>query len=301
MEVIINADCNDRSVLYFLSVRLNLSHRAISRLKRLDNGITLNGAHVTVRATLKEGDILSIMTQDTPQDTNPYVEPVFFELSVLYEDNDIVLINKPFGMPVHTSRGHRTDSLANALMYYYGDKPFVFRPVTRLDRDTSGVCLVAKTRESAARLSSQMASGVIRKKYIAMLDGHIFPTEGAIEGYIRREAESIITRCVCQKDEKGAKYAKTLYSLICQVKNMSLVSCTPLTGRTHQLRVHFKSVGHPIIGDSLYGSPSPLISRQALHAYSISFIHPVSAKEMTVTAPVSEDILSLCERKDINI
>lgn len=300
MDIIIGASDAGTTVLCYLTKRLNLSHRAISRLKRLENGITLDGRRVTVRALLCEGSLLSLMCEDLPEEVNPYIEPVFHELSILYEDEDIVIPNKPGKMPTHISRGHTRDTLANALAYYYRDVPFVFRSVNRLDRDTSGVCIIAKNRKSAGALSEQLALGLICKKYIAVLSGRILPECGTIEGYIRRTQNSIITRCVCEKDEEGAKYAKTEYRLIGYENNMSIVECEPKTGRTHQLRVHFASVGHPIVGDSLYSIPSPQISRQALHAFSISFIRPSSGEKMTVSAPVPDDILSLLGRKELH-
>lgn len=299
MEVIIGKEHAKTTVLSYINSKLHLSHRALSRLKRLENGIMLNNKRVTVRAVLEEGDKLSLMCEDMPEEANPYVVPVYHELSILHEDEDIIIVNKPGNMPVHTSRGHTLDSLANALSYYYRDVPFVFRCVNRLDRDTSGVCVVAKNRSAASFLSGQIASRQMHKRYIALLDGLISPDEGEIEGYICREAESIITRRVCAKVDAGAQYAKTTYRLMGYENNMSVVECQPVTGRTHQLRVHFASVGHPIIGDSLYFASSPLISRQALHAHSISFKHPKTSEFMTVTAPIPEDILSLCGRKEL--
>jgi len=293
MTIIISSEYNGKTVLQLLQGPLAMSHKAISRLKRLDRGILLNGVRVTVRAMLSEGDCLCLECDDRYDETDPFLEKVNIPVEILYEDDDIIIPNKPFGMPMHQSLGHKSDSLANALAYYFGDKPFIFRAVNRLDRDTSGVCIIAKNRRSAMQLSRQMADKQMQKTYLAILDGVISPESGIIDKPIKRKEESIITRVVCSPDDEGARRALTSYRLLGVKDNRSLVECNPITGRTHQLRVHFASCSHPITGDTLYGSESPLISRQALHASAISFTHPTTDLPMTVSAPLPEDMKRL--------
>jgi 23S rRNA pseudouridine1911/1915/1917 synthase len=199
-------------------------------------------------------------------------------------------------MPTHQSQGHFYDTLANALAGYYNkmDRPFVFRSANRLDRNTSGIVLVAKDRVSSSLLSSQMKNDKISKSYLAILQGELEKDEGTIETYIRRKEKSIILREVC-KCTDDAKLAITKYRVLAKNNGLSLVEATPVTGRTHQLRVHFAHIGAQILGDDLYGNASPLISRHALHAYKLSFEHPKSRIYTELIAPVSDDMGSIIE------
>ena len=288
----ISAEENGKTVKEILRYRVGLSLAFTKKLKFIENGIMLNGEKVTVRKTVKEGDILFLATEDAEEKS--VLTPVNIPLDILYEDEYIVLPNKSANMPTHPSHNHRGDTLADALAYKYQEEgiPFVFRAISRLDRNTSGVLLIAKDRISASRLSNSMKSGNISKKYIAILDGELENAEGTIDTYIKREAESIIFRKVCNADEGGDR-AITKYKVLAKKNRYSLVLAFPITGRTHQLRVHFSHIGAPILGDDMYGSESPLISRHALHAHSLSFIHPQTQKELTVCAPPSDDISKL--------
>ena len=293
MIFLITKEFDNKSLLSFLQNEISISRKAISRLKRLNNGMMLNGQRVTVRAILHEGDRLHLDLDDLPEETDPYLEGVYYPLDILYEDEHIVIPAKPASMPMHQSLGHKNDSLANALAFYYADKPFIFRAVNRLDKDTSGVCIIAKTRQSAMILSSQVACREMRKTYHAFLEGTLDPEEGVIDKPIRRKEGSIITRIVCNADEMGAQQALTRYKTLKTGSSLSLVECSPITGRTHQLRVHFASCGHPILGDTLYGRASDLIKRQALHASSVEFCHPATGKRMCISAPLPDDMKNL--------
>ncbi len=299
MDFRIDSTHDGRSLSDYLRLHLELSHKSISRLKRLDNGMVLNGVRVTVRAILREGDLLSLALED--QESAENILPVPLPLDILYEDAHLIALNKPPFMPTHPSHGHSDDTLANGLAFYFRQKgePFVFRTLNRLDRDTSGVVLVSKDKQTAGLLSAQMASGGIRKHYLALLCGIIEPPSGRIDAYIRRVSDSIITRETVAEPLPGAKAAITEYVLLACSDQYSLVSAAPLTGRTHQLRVHFASVGHPILGDSLYGSADPAIPRQALHAASLTLTHPYTGEEMVIKAPLPSDILSVCEENHL--
>lgn len=269
----------------------------VTRLKKLPDGICVNGEHATVRRILREGDVLSVRCEDRAEDENGHLVPTPMELDIIYEDGDMIAVNKPPNMATHPSIGHFDDTLANGLAYYFSSKgiPFVFRAVNRLDRDTSGVVLVAKTRMAAAKLSRLMCEGRIRKTYIALLGGELTPREGCISAPIRRKDASVILREVCGEDACGAKSALTEYRTLYSGKNASVVSAFPVTGRTHQLRVHFAHMGAPMIGDGFYGRaescPTELdlmIKRQALHAHSLTV--ELDSGAVTLTAPIPEDM-----------
>ena len=285
----ISAEENGKTVKEILRYGVGLSLAFTKQLKFLDNGIMLNGEKVTVRRTVSAGDILFLATEDIQKDG--VLTPTPLPLDIAYEDEYIVMPNKSADMPTHPSHNHRGDTLADALAYKYQEEgiPFVFRAISRLDRNTSGILLIAKDRISASRLSASMKNGDINKKYIAILEGELDFDEGTIDTYIKREAESIIFRRVCKENEGGDR-AITKYKLLAKSNGYSLVLASPITGRTHQLRVHFSHMGAPILGDDMYGNESPLISRHALHALSLEFIHPKTNTPITVCAPPSEDI-----------
>ena len=206
-------------------------------------------------------------------------------------------------MPTHQSQGHFYDTLANSLAYYFKlqERPFVFRSVNRLDRNTSGIVLVAKNRLASSKLSNQMKNDEISKSYIAILQGELDNDEGIIETHIRRKEKSIILREVCEKTE-DSKIAITSYKVLAKKNGLSLVLATPITGRTHQLRVHFSHIGAQILGDDLYGEPSPLINRHALHAYKLCFAHPETCQSIELFASLPTDMRNIIDEhfgKDI--
>ena len=289
--------CRDgMTVRDFIRNNLKLSRRELTRLKLFDEGIMLNGGHITVRAVLKAGDILTLALDDRENDENTNLLPTNLPLDIIFENEDFILLNKPPFMPTHPSHGHFDDTLANALAYYFQSRniPFIFRAINRLDCDTSGVVLVAKNKHSCSLLSKEQEEHRICKKYIAAVHGRLCDDIGSIVRNIKREKESIITRVVCPDNE--GDYARTDYRLICtnSDSSYSLYEVTPVTGRTHQIRVHFSSLGCPLIGDSLYGSPDEeLISRHALHASSLSFLNVSNGKKIIVKAAVPSDILRL--------
>lgn len=292
MRYVVNAADEGMTVKELLFGRLGLSKAFIKHLKFLENGIMLDGERVTVRRVLKQGDILTLALED--ESTPSHLTPTNIPLDIIYEDEYIILPNKPPFMPTHPSHLHHGDTLADALAYRYAKSgaPFVFRPVNRLDRNTSGITLIAKDRISAARLTDAMKGNKITKQYVAVLEGELTEDEGIIETYMKRTAESIIVRQNCGEGE-GGDYALTEYLVLAKAKGYTLVLALPKTGRTHQLRVHFSGLGCPIIGDELYGQESPLISRHALHALSLSFPHPLRGEQLSLTAPLPEDMALL--------
>ena len=194
------------------------------------------------------------------EETNEYLEPVDIPIDIIFEDENMTVVNKGANMPTHESINNRGNTLANALAYRYKDKPYVFRAVNRLDKDTSGVVLTANNKYYAGMLSNIIKNGKIQKEYIAVVQGKL-SGKGTIEGGIKRIGESIIERTVSDDGE----YALTEYEVLKSCEEISVVLVKPKTGRTHQIRVHMAHIGHPVVGDELYGEKSEYISRQALH------------------------------------
>lgn len=286
MEFKVGAD-SDGILLRSYLKKISLSNKLVAHLKAVEGGITVNGDNVTVRYTLKSGDILRLAIEDT--ESSDSIAPVDLPLDIIYEDEDTVVCNKPPFMPTHPSHNHFDDTLANALAFYYLGKPFVFRPVNRLDRNTSGTVLIAKNARAAGILFSEMKKRNIEKTYLSVTEGE-FSGSGIIEKHMCRTEASIIVRRVCDENETGAQYAKTEYEVLECGNGLSLVRLKPLTGRTHQLRVHLASIGHPILGDDIYGNVSEIIARQALHAESLIFSRPSDGKRIEVKAPLPNDI-----------
>lgn len=289
MDVIVGDEFAGLTVREVLSGRFGYSSRMIKKLKFSEGGILVNGSFVTVRYVLSRGDTLSLRVEDFPGDVSPYTVPADLPIDVLYEDEWVTAVNKPPGMPAHPSHGHRLDTVSNALAYRYRDKNYVFRPVNRLDRDTSGCMLTSNTRDASYKMYRAMREGKIKKEYFAVAEGILPAASGVIDARIARTSDSIITRMV---DEDG-KEALTEYRVVAENGKRSLVALSPLTGRTHQIRVHLASLGAPITGDDLYGSPSPLIGRQALHCAATSFPHPSTGETVSVRAPLPDDMREL--------
>ena len=302
MTFSVSAEFDGKTLLEFIRNYCGVSRGALIKLKKLPLGITVNGEHATVRAILKKEDTVVLQLEDRESDVNPYVESVGEMPQILYEDEAVLAVNKPPFMPTHTSYLHRDDALSNAVCLYMKNKgePFVFRAVNRLDRDTSGVVLIAKNRLYSSKLSKSLENGEFRKTYLALLDGKI-DEGGRIEGYIRREGESIVKRVFEKDGSDGSDYSVTDYKKLSGTEKNSLVQAFPITGRTHQLRLHFASLGAPICGDTMYGFESELINRHALHAYSLSFPSPIDNGIITVYAPLPEDMKSAAERLGLDI
>ena len=213
-------------------------------------------------------------------------------LCIVYEDEDIIVVNKPAGMPVHPSLNNYMNSLANALMYYYQQqgKPFIFRCTNRLDRDTSGLTVVAKHMVSSGILSAMTARHKIRREYLAIVRGHVTPPSGTIDAPIGRAGTPLIERRI---DFEHGERAVTHYRVVKEKNGHSLVSLVLETGRTHQIRVHMKYLGFPLVGDYLYNPDMEYIQRQALHSHSLAFRHPITGEDLKFTAELPEDMLRI--------
>lgn len=264
--------------------------KILTVLRHTTGSVFLNKKEVLLKTSINIGDLIEIIwTEDT---SSEHIPPVKLPLDIIYEDEDIMVINKPANMPIHPSLNHYENTLGNALAFYFKEKetPFVFRCVNRLDKNTTGLTLIAKNRVAggilSASLSDKKSSG-LHREYLAICKGKVSPSEGQISAPISRVDGSTIERKV---DFENGEGAVTNYKVINEKNGHSLVSLVLETGRTHQIRVHMKYLGYPLIGDYLYNPDMEKMSRQALHSYKLSFIHPISKEKMDFTAPLPADM-----------
>ena len=273
------------------------SHPMLVHLKKTERGIVLNGEWSYVYIELKKGDVLDINLLENESSENIPLTPIAYEdfmKMVIYEDEDILVMNKPAGLPVHPSMGHHEDTLANYCAYYFhelrqSEGGFIFRCVNRLDRDTSGLVLIAKNMFSSARLSEQQLNREIHRTYMAIATG-ITPENSTINLPIARKEASVIERCI---DMERGEHAITHYTRLDTKQDYSLLQIQLETGRTHQIRVHMKAIGHPLPGDFLYNPDYTNIKRQALHSYQLEFSHPVTNQTLFFTQNPPEDFFFL--------
>lgn len=294
MDYLVEEAYDGATVRDVIKRELGLSMRLLKHLKFTPDGILVNGSPVTVRRVLRQGDVLSVAIED--REPNLALEPVCLPLPVVYEDDDLVVPDKPAHMPTHPSCNHHRDTVANALAFRYQEAaaPFVFRPVNRLDRNTSGLLLIARNRVAAATQFRLMQQGQIQKLYIAMVKGVPTQEEGRIQTYMRRTAQSVILRENCDPDQ-GGDLALTRYRVLCARDGYALLCAAPLTGRTHQLRVHFAGIGCPLVGDDLYGEPEPRLDRHALHSSVLSFLRCADGERITLVSPLPSDLRALSQ------
>ncbi len=274
-----------KSLLSFLKGK-GFSAQVITHLKRTENGLLRNGIWGRVKDILHTDDTLTITLIEMTGSEN--IIPTPMPLNVIYEDQDLMIVNKPADTPIHPSQGNYDNTLANAVAYYYAQKgePFIYRCINRLDRDTTGLLIIAKHMYSASLLSNMVQNREIHREYLAIATGEVEEC-GTINAPIARADGSTIERCV---DTVNGDYACTHYRKIAYKNGYSLVSLTLDTGRTHQIRVHMKHIGHPLPGDFLYNPNYSIISRQALHSYRLYFRHPISDEDMEFIAPLPEDM-----------
>lgn len=268
------------------------SRHLVITTKYHKNGLLLDGRPTRSNVRLHTGQLLTAaIVSHAPNET---LQPVELPLFIVYEDEDIIVLNKPAGMPVHPSQGHYTDTLSNALAYYYQqlNEPFTARSVGRLDRDTSGLVLFARHELSACILAEQMRNREIHREYRAICTG-ILPESGTIDAPIARAHDSTIERVV---DFKRGERAITHFQRLSMSHGFSLAAVRLETGRTHQIRVHMKYIGHPLPGDFLYHPNYDVIHRQALHSFRLVFQHPIIKKTMDFTVPIPEDMQNILKK-----
>ncbi len=280
LKYIVDKEDINLTISEIIKKKFNISNRLYQKLLR-HHSITINNS------TYYEKDFIEICKNDiikidlSYEENNSNIVPTKINLNIVYEDEWLLIVNKPSGIPVHPSILHYEDSLSNAVKYYFdtiGLKKQI-RPVNRIDLNTSGLVVFAKCEYIHSALSLQMQNKQFIKKYLTIIIGTLEEKKGTINLPIARKQGSIIERCVSPNGQKSI----THYSVLKENDKYSLVECTLETGRTHQIRVHMASINHPVLGDSLYGTESNLIVGQALHSYYISFIHPVTNKNLTFT------------------
>ncbi|WP_199910011.1 RluA family pseudouridine synthase [Paenibacillus sp. CAA11] len=287
-----------------LQKRLRVSRKLLSRLKLTEHGIMLNGERVYISVKVRPGDVVSIQLE---QEISEDILPQPMDLDILYEDEALLILNKRAGVIVHPTHGHYTGTLANGVVHYWAEQGvrYRFRPVHRLDQETSGVLAVAKNAYVHQHISEQMIAGQVDKKYAAIVHGRPTPSEGTVDGPIDRDPAEPHRRIVTPSGYPALTY----YKVVEKYHQGSMVHLKLGSGRTHQIRVHMTWMGCPLIGDKLYsqagrgedearelqsaGKLDELIDRQALHARELGFVHPLTGEYMLFTAPLPEDMEEL--------
>ena len=286
IDYIIDEDSSGLRVEQFLR-RKRYSGQNLSEIKRMPKSILVNGVHYYMRQELSKGDHLQVRICETKNSEK--IPPTNLPLDIIYEDEDLLVLNKPAGMPIHPSLNNYTNSMANALAYYFQSqgKPFIFRCCNRLDRDTSGLTIVSKHLVSGSILSDMTKYREVHREYLAIARGPVTPSEGTIQAPLGRKGGTIIERTV---DWEHGEDAVTHYKVVKEANGHSLVSLRLETGRTHQIRIHMKYLGYPLIGDYLYNPDMEYMTRQALHSHHMEFTHPITGEHMSFTAPLPEDM-----------
>jgi len=287
----IKQEDSGKTVEIILKYKLNLSSRLIKKLKYLDR-IHCNSSPVHVNHIVKDGDIIDVLIDVEEEETD--IEPEELPISIIYEDNGLIVLNKQAGIVVHPTAYHRSGTIANALAYHFKNRreQRKIRPVSRLDKDTTGIIIFAKNQYIQEQLIQQMSSKTFIKEYIGVVSGIVQDKTGTIDLPIDRKPGSIMERHI---SSSGLR-AVTHYEVLEYLNDATCLRFYLETGRTHQIRVHCKAIGHPLIGDTLYSDrPSVLIDRQALHSSRVSFMHPVTQTQIQLSAPIPQDMEKLLE------
>lgn len=264
----------------------------ITDLKKIPESLLVNGTPAYMVFRLSAKDVVTVhIVENQPSAKIP---PTPLPLDIVYEDEDILVVNKQADMPIHPSMNNYTNSLANAVAYYYAVRgiPFVFRCINRLDHNTSGLTVIAKHMVSASILSTMVRRREIHREYLAIVRGKVTPPSGTITAPLGRKPGSIIERTI---DFENGESAVTHYQVIDEKNGHSLLSIHLETGRTHQIRIHMKYLGFPLIGDSLYHPDMEWISRQALHSARLVFSHPITGERMEFVSPLPDDMKRVLE------
>ena len=281
---------NKSNINQILQNELSISSRLLYKLIKSQR-ILLNGNICDTRNHSNVGDTLIVDFNYDEDNSN--IVPTKMDLDIIYEDEWLLIVNKPAGVAIHPSILHYSDSLCNGIRFYFdsiGLKKKI-RPVNRLDLNTSGLVIFAKCEYIQECLISQMKDNLFKKEYLAICDGIFENKYGTINLPIARKEDSIIERCISDDGQPSI----THYEVLKEFGNYSLVRCILETGRTHQIRVHMSAISHPLIGDSLYGSISDLIDRQALHCYKLRFVHPITKNFMDFCGEIPLDLKKLEE------
>ena len=264
----------------------------ITALKKIPDGVLINDKPAYMIHPLFAGDTLTVHIVESV--SSEKIPPANLPLDIVYEDADLMVINKPAGLPIHPSMGNYTHSLGNAVAGYFArqDCPFVFRCINRLDHNTSGLTIIAKHMVSGSILSTMVKRRLIRREYLAIVRGRVTPPCGTITAPLGRKPGSLIERTI---DFENGESAVTHYETLDYQNGHSLLKLYLETGRTHQIRIHLKYLGFPLIGDSLYNPDMEYINRQALHSARLTFAHPITGEAMAFCAPMPADMRRVLE------
>ena len=291
LEYEIPSEYDGANITTVLKRHFKISTNLIKDLKKYKEGIQVNGEHRRVVDFVAKGDILKITIRDTASEN---IVPTDIPLDIVYEDEDVLVINKLPNMPTHPSMGNYENSLANGVMYYYKSKgeERVFRAVNRLDKDTSGLMAVAKNSYIHARLGEEIQKKELKRKYMCIVCGDVVH-DGTVDAPIRRADGSVINRIVAPDGQR----AVTHYRVIKRYGEYTLLEMKLETGRTHQIRVHMAYIGHPLVGDWLYGTEDHNIAkRQMLHSCYLCFTHPITGQIMDFKDEMAEDMRAFIEK-----
>ncbi len=304
----INKAGEGRKISGFLAQK-GYSRQNLTDLKQRADAVMVNGNPVRLQSMLREGDALQIMICE--EETSAQIIPADLPVPIVYEDEDILIVDKPAGMPIHPTHGNPDNTLGNALVAVFAARgeAFVYRCINRLDRDTSGLTMIAKHSVSAAVLGRQLnGHEMMQREYVAVTEGYFAEKEGCIEEPLAPIPGDVLKMGV---DRENGQRAVTKYKILGEKSGKSLVACTLLTGKTHQIRVHLAHLGHPLLGDYLYhpayhenqidrredeeagaqqGDQAHMIDRTMLHAGKLTFVHPITEKPMQVRSPMPEDM-----------
>lgn len=289
----VSSQFDGRKIREFLKEELGLSSRLIKGAA-IDKRIHVDNEAVKMNYVLKVNQEVQV---ELDKEESQNIEPEKMEIDVVYEDEDIIVVNKRPNMVVHPTKRYQSGTLANGLLYYFKEtnQKCIVRLVSRLDMDTSGLIIIAKNQYAHMKLSKDMSTNDIEKRYLAIVHGNLKDEEGTIDLPIYRpEVEGVIGRVI---DDRGQR-SITHYKVLERLENSDIVECLLETGRTHQIRVHLNALGHPIYGDTLYGfeEDATIISRQALHAYGLDFKSPRTGKKLSLRAKLPIDIEELIKK-----
>ena len=314
LKYIVKENDTNKTINEIISQKFDLSNRLFSKLINNKN-IFVNNKNIDTRQKTKLGDIITIDLNYNEDNSNIVSKQM--ELDIVYEDDGMLIINKSSGIAIHPSIKHYEDSIASGVKYYFETIGIhkKIRPVNRLDLNTSGLVIFAKNEYIQESLIKQMQKRIFSKEYLAIITGVLEKKTGVIDKPIARKSGSIIERCVSETGQRAITEYEVIgeasnnskiiteignnYNTKCEAENYSLVKCNLITGRTHQIRVHFAYIGHPLLGDSLYGKASNLTEGQALHCYKLNFFHPINQRRLIFTSVMDKELLKKCGLIDV--